>query len=342
MPPRFRVGLTHDFLKPDGTLGFGDIGLSLLDAAPDVEYEFLPSCGDEIPPGLANDYDALLVLAPRVTEETVAQTERLLVVARFGVGYDNVDVDACTRCDVALTITPDGVRRPVATAAITLLLALAHKILIKDRLTRAGRWDEKMDYMGTGVTGKTLGIIGLGNIGREIIGLAAPFDLQLIAFDPYLAASDAPVELVDLDELLSRADFVCVTCALTPETHHLLDARRLGLMRQTAYLINVARGPIVDGRALAEALRSNAIAGAGLDVFETEPVDPNDPLLELENVIVSPHALCWTDELFRGNGEAACRSILELAGGRVPRDVVNREVLDRESFRAKLARYGAE
>ena len=287
-------------------------------------------------------YDALLVLAPRVTAASLEGADRLAVLARFGVGYDSVDVPACTARDVLLTITPDGVRRPVAAAVLTLLLALTHKLLVKDRLTRAGRWAEKLDHMGQGVTGRTLGIIGLGNIGRDVIVLARPFGMRFLAFDPYLTpeqAAAAGAELVDLETLLRRSDYVSVNCALTPETRHLLDAERLALMQPTAYLINTARGPIVDQRALYEALSNGRLAGAGLDVFEQDPVDPGDPILTLDNVIVAPHAICWTDECFLGIGRSACESILDVAAGRVPRHVVNREVLDSPTLRAKLRRY---
>jgi phosphoglycerate dehydrogenase-like enzyme len=140
----FRVGLTRDFLKPDGTIGFGDIGLDLFVAA-GVAWEFLPTLDPEIPPEHARDYDGLLVLAPKVGPWSVQGAHRLKIVARFGVGYHNVDVAACSEAGVLLTITPEGVRRPVAAAAMTLLLALSHKLLIKDRLTRSGRWAEKSD-----------------------------------------------------------------------------------------------------------------------------------------------------------------------------------------------------
>jgi phosphoglycerate dehydrogenase-like enzyme len=166
--------------------------------------------------------------------------------------------------------------------------------------------------------------------------------MRFLAFDPYLTpeqAAAAGAELVDLDALLRRSDYVSVNCALTPETRHLLDAERLALMKPTAYLINTARGPIVDQRALYEALSDGRLAGAGLDVFEQDPVDPGDPILALDSVIVAPHAICWTDECFLGIGRSACESILDVAAGRVPRHVVNREVLDRPTLRAKLRRY---
>jgi phosphoglycerate dehydrogenase-like enzyme len=325
----FRVGVTRDFLLPDGTLGFGDIGLDLF-AGTGVSWEFLPTADAEVLPEHARDYDGLLVLAPKVGARTLDGVGRLQVVARFGVGYDSVDVPACTRAGVLLTITPEGVRRPVAAAAMTFLLALSHKLLIKDRLTRTGRWAEKLQHTGQGTTGRTLGIIGLGNIGRELATLARPFGLRLLAHDPWVspgAAAEAGVTLVPLDDLLRQADYVCVCCALTPETHHLLNAERLALMKKTAYLINVARGPIVDQAALYEALRDGRLQGAGLDVFEHEPVAPDDPILGLDNVILAPHALCWTDECFNLIGRGAVTSLLDVARGTVPRDVVNRDAL---------------
>lgn len=344
MTSPFRVGLTSDFLKPDGTLGFGDIGLDLLASAPWIQTEFLPDLGPELPPSVASEFDALIVLAPRVTAATLAGGNRLALVARFGVGYDNIDVPACTQSDVLLTITPSGVRRPVATSALALLLALSHRLLIKDQLTRQGRWNEKMSHMGVGLTGRTLGLIGLGNIGREILRLAAPLEMRHVAHDPFLApdaAKAAGAELLSLDDLLAQADFVCVTCNLTPETLHLLDARRLGLLKPSAFLINVARGPIIDQQALTRVLQERRIAGAALDVFEQEPIDPADPLLTLDNVIVTPHAICWTDEIFRGNGRAACQSVLDVSAGRMPRDVVNRDVMRHEGLQKKLARFAA-
>ena len=341
----FRLGVTRDFLAPDGSLGFGDIGLGQLAEQPRIEWEFLAAHHAELPRDVADAYDALLVLAPKVTAATVDGCRRLGLVARFGVGYDNVDVPACTRHGVMLTITPDGVRRPVASSVLAFLLALAHKLPLKDRLTREGRWAEKLDHMGLGLTGKTLGLIGLGNIGREVFRLAGPLEMRHVGHDPNVSreqAAAAGVEWLPLEELLSVADFVVICCALCPETHHLLNEPLLQLMKPTAYLINVARGPIVDQAALTRVLQERKIAGAALDVFEQEPIDPRDPLLVLDNVILAPHAICWTDECFLGNGRSACQSVLDYAAGRVPRQVVNREVLERPALREKLARRGRE
>lgn len=343
--PPFRVGLTRDFLNSDGSLGFGEIGLDLLDRADGVEWEFLLKSSQELTAEQVHGYDALIVLGPRVTAQTFAGVERLSLVARFGVGYDNVDVDACTQSGVALTITPEGVRRPVATSVLTLLLALSHKLLVKDRLTREGRWSERLDHMGSGLTNRTLGIIGLGNIGREVFHLTAPLSMRHLATDPRVNAqgiADQSVKLVDLETLLRESDFVVVCCALSEQTQHLINAERLSWMKPTAYLINVARGPIVDQRALTAALVERSIAGAGLDVFEQEPIACDDPLLKLDNVILTPHALCWTDECFLGNGTSAIGSILDVAAGRAPQHVVNTQVLDLPLFQTKLRRYAGE
>lgn len=327
----FRIGLTSDFLKPDGSLGFGEIGLELLDRAAGVEWEFMPASSAELTRDQIAPYDGLLVLAPRVTSATLENNDRLAIVARFGVGYDNIDVPACTRHGVILTITPDGVRRPVAVSALTFLLALSHKLLVKDQLTRSGRWGDKLAHMGMGVTGRTLGIIGFGNIGRELSAIAEPLGMRHLAFDPHLAppqVGSAHVQLTTLETLLRDSDYVCICCALSDETRHLINAERIQMMKPTAYIINVARGPIIDQKALTLALEERRIAGAGLDVFEQEPIDPADPLLRLDNVILAPHAICWTDECFLNNGRSACQSLLDVAGGKVPAQVVNREALN--------------
>lgn len=336
----FRVGLTKDFLRPDGGQAFPDIDTSALDGA-GVAWACLGqgNAGEELAADTLADLDAVLVLGPVVSKASLQQADSLAVVARLGVGYDSVDVPALTDRGIALTITPDGVRRPVASAALAFLLALAHKLPLKDRLTRSGRWAEKPDHMGLGLRGRTLGLIGLGSIGQEICRLLAPHEMNVVAHDPYASSGVADglgVSLRSLPDLLSCADFVLVCCALTDETHHLISVDQLAQMKTSAYLINVARGPIVDQAALTGALQSQVIAGAALDVFEQEPIADDDPLLGLDNVIVAPHALSWTDESFRMMGESSFRGILEVSRGRAPDNVVNREVLDSPLFQQRL------
>lgn len=340
----FRVGITRDFVKPDGTFSFDNMGLNLLNNAIGVAFELLPEDAQTLRPDHVQDYDGLLLLGRRVTADTFHGVSRLAIVARFGVGYDTVDVEACTRNGVMLTITPDGVRRPLASSIMAFILALSHKLLIKDRLTRSGRWTERIDAMGMGLTGRALGVVGLGNVGREVFALAQPFGMRHLAYDPYVRTAEAAgagVELTSLETLLQTADFVCICCALTPETRHLINAERLALMKKSAYIINAARGPIIDQDALTDALRTRRIRGAGLDVFEEEPIDKNHPILTLDNVIVTPHSICWTDECFQSMGRDACQSILDVTKGRIPRSVVNREVLDHPRLQEKLRRYAA-
>src|SRR5680860_1019621 len=225
---------------------------------------------------------------------------------------------------------------------MTFMLELAHRVLEKDRITRAGAWDTKLDYMGYQVTGKTLGTIGLGNIAKDLFHLAGPWDMRRIAFDPYVSedqAAAAEVELVDLETVLRESDFLVVLCNLTDETRHLINQERLTMMKPGAFLISIARGPIVDEQALYEALSSKTIRGAALDVYEEEPPDPDNPLFRLDNVIVAPHALCWTDETALGNGMGVLDAILDVREGRVPEYVVNREVIDSPKFQQKLAGY---
>ncbi len=343
MGESFRVALSGDFRKADGTPVYPDFDLGLLLGAPGVEVAYL-STANPVRAAELEGFDALILLISRLAPESLPKSGRLAVVARFGVGYDTVDVPACTANDVALVITPDGVRRPVAVAILTFMLALTGKIMVKDRLTRLGApgFAARGDHMGVGLVGKVLGSLGIGNIGAELFRMARPFDMRYIVHDPFAdpkLAAELGIELVGLDDLFTRADILTVNCPLTSATHHIVNANRLAMMKPTAYLINTARGPIVDQKALTAALQNRTIAGAGLDVFEAEPTDPADPLFALDNVIVTPHSLCWTDQCFAGNGAADVRAVLDVQRGLVPRGVVNRAVLDQPGFRGKLEVY---
>jgi D-3-phosphoglycerate dehydrogenase len=345
MTAPFRVAISGDFKKPDGSPSYPDFDLEPLRNAPQVEIEFLESAnpirGEQL-----EDFDALIVLSHRFAVESVPKSDRLAVVARFGVGYDTIDVDACTAAGIALVITPDGVRRPVAVSILTLMLALTGKLFVKDRLTRAAAegWPKRSDHMGVGLVGRTLGSLGIGNIGAELYRIVKPLDMKFIAHDPYAdkaVAAELGIELVSIEDLFRRSDVLSVSCPLTPETHHIVSAELIALMKPTAYLINTSRGPVVDQKALTAALQENRIAGAGLDVLEAEPADPDDPILGLDNVILGPHALCWTDQCFAGIGAADVRAVLDVQHGRVPRGVVNRAVLDTPRFKARLADFAA-
>ena len=335
----FTVGITRDTLRADGTSIFDKRALQIFDDAK-LSWEFIPDNVKELTAAHGAQYDALCVLNPKVPAAVVSGPDRRVkIVARMGVGYDSVDVKACTENGVVLTNTPDGVRRPVATSILALMLALSHKLATKDALTRTGRWSETTNHMGVGLTGRTVGSIGVGNIGGELFRLLAPLEMQHLAYDPYAKAEDAAtlrVRLADKETVFRESDFVCVNTPLTPETRGFIGARELSLMKPTAYFINTARGPIGDEKALYAALSEKRIAGAALDVFEVEPVSRDNPLLELESVIVTPHSICWTDEFFRNNAESAFRSVAAVAAGRTPTYVVNRDVLQHPQLRSRL------
>jgi D-3-phosphoglycerate dehydrogenase len=269
---RFRVGLSRDILKADGEPSFGRGPLALLDAQANIAWEWIPESLDEITPDIMARYDGVYVNSPRVTAASVARADlRTKIVSRHGVGYDSVDVPALARRGVIVTNTPVAVRRPVAVAALTFILALAGRLVVKDRLTRGNRWHERTSHMGLGLTTRTLGVIGAGGIGRELLALARPFGWRMVAADPFVDAAvvaSLGADKVSLDELLAQSDFVVATVLLNDQTRHLMNAARFAQMKRSAYFVNLSRGPICDESALIDALRGGVIAGAGLDVFE--------------------------------------------------------------------------
>jgi phosphoglycerate dehydrogenase-like enzyme len=353
----FRLALTGDFLDEHGASAYGEAGLDLLQGSPRIRYHFLtdqaPRPGDrtywerfyslEVRPEHIAGLDGLVVLRPHVTPATFARgAGDLVVIGRSGAGYDKIDVAACTANEVALFTAPLALNHPTASAALLLLLALAKRLPQQERITRAGRWDLQAQTMGGELQGRTLGIIGLGNSGRELVRLAAPFAMRILAYSPHADPAQAQaldVRLAPLDEVLCEADIVSLHCRLTPETRHLLGAAELARMKPGAYLVNVARGALVDQVALVAALRERRLAGAGLDVFEVEPLPPDDPLLGLDNVIVTPHWLASTADVWAATGRAMAEGMLRAARGQIPDNVVNTEVLERPGFRAKLARF---
>jgi D-3-phosphoglycerate dehydrogenase len=336
------VALSGDFLKADGSPAYPDVDLSPLISHPGVAIDYV-AFGSEVSAAALKGYDALILLGSYFKVASIPEDKRLAIVARFGVGYDTVEVGACTTAGIALTITPAGVRRPVAVAILTLLLALAGRLMDKDRLTREGAegFERRHAHMGVGLIGRTLASIGIGNVGAEMFRIAKPLNMRFIAHDPYAdraIAAELGVELVDLMTVFKEGDFVTVNCPLSPATVHLVNAERLVLMKPTAFLINTARGPIVDQAALVETLQARRIAGAGLDVQEWEPPDLKDPLLRLDNVILAPHALCWTDQCFAGIGASTVRSVLDVLNSRVPEGLVNKTVLDSPLWQERTAR----
>lgn len=317
----YRVAVTKGYADADGNTIFGDIGLDRLSAA-GLEWSVLSEPMSPLRAQALEGFDAVIVLGPeQVTADSIPADGRLKHVARFGAGFDAVDVRALAARGVILTNTPEAVRRPMAHTALTLLLGLAHNLLIKDRLVREGRWSERSAHRGRGLEGATVGVIGFGGIGQETARLVQALGVRVVAYNRSDRSEEAArigVEMLPLDDVCRVSDFVIVTVAANPDTRHLIDERRLGLIGEGGWLINIARGSVVDEDALVRRLRSGALAGAGLDVFEQEPLPADHPLTGLDNVILAPHSLCWTDGFTRAVSTSVMDAVIDVATGRRP------------------------
>ena len=346
MAGRFRVALSGDFQKPDGSPDLSRFRPRARCATSRTSSSCILDNANPLRAEQLEDFDALILLAHRFDAASIHPGGRLAVVARFGVGYDTVDVAACTKAGIALVITPDGVRRPVAVSIIALMLALTGKLMVKDRLTREGAagFARRGDHMGVGLVGRTLGSLGIGNIGAEMFRMAKPFDMTFIAHDPFAdpaVARELGIELVGLDELFRRADVLSVSCPLTPETRHIVNAERLALMKPTAYLINTARGPIVDQKALTRVLPTSASPAPGSTCSSRSRPRPTIRFWRSTTSSSRRTRCAGPTSASPASGRPTCAAVLEVKHGRVPRGVVNREVLDSAGWRARLARFGA-
>jgi phosphoglycerate dehydrogenase-like enzyme len=353
----FRVALTGDFLDDSGAVAYGDIGLNHLASHSALRWQFItdlaPRRGDlsywsglyslEVRPDHIQDIDGLVVLRPWVKHTTFAGgAPDLVVIGRSGAGFDKIDLAACTEHGVAVFNAPLALNHSTASSALLFMLALAKQLPQQDRVVRQGRWDLQPAVMGNEIQGRTLGIIGLGHSGRELARLVAPFEMQVLAYSPHAdpaAARALGTRLTPLDEVLRESDFVSLHCRLTNDTRRMIRAPQLALMKSTAYFINVGRGELVDQDDLVTALRDRRIAGAGLDVFQIEPLPPDDALIQLDNVILTPHWSASTADVWRATGLAMADGMIKTARGDVPDNIVNPEVLVRPAFREKLARF---
>jgi phosphoglycerate dehydrogenase-like enzyme len=343
MGRKVRIAFTRDFFDKDGNFILPGPGLKFLDEMPNVEHEVFPESLPEITPEQIQGFDMVISRTlPRWTPRSFIGNDQLLSVHRNGVGYDRIDVPALTDAGVMLCITPDAVRRPVAVTIMTFILALSTRLITKHQLAREGQWGEVAKHHGYGLIGKTLGSIGVGNIGHELFRLAKPFDMKHIAYDPYLtpdALADADVKLVDIDTVLAESDYMSISCPLNDSTRHLIGEKELRKMKKTAFLINTARGPIIDEAGLIRALREGWIRGAAIDVFEQEPTPPDNPLLKLDNVIVTAHAMAFTEEFLTSVWEQIFGQISQIIQGKMPNGVVNREVWNKPEFQSRLKRF---
>jgi D-3-phosphoglycerate dehydrogenase len=329
---KFTVGVSAALFGADNKPCFDEQLLAQVRDHVEIELVVMPEGKTHLDAGDAAHFDAVYLMLERVDAPSIDTSDRkLTLIARHGVGFDTIDIMGMTELGVMVTNTPVAVRRPVATMALTLMLAASHRLIEKHHLTRAGRWAENADFMGTGLTGQKLGILGAGSIGSEILRLVAPFDMQLMACDPHVDTAHLAAlntKKVEAREMFSEADFLIIAAALSAETRHFVDAQKLGWMKPDATLINVARGPVIHEPDLIAALQQKRIKAAALDVFETEPVEDDNPLLKMENVITTSHSLCWTDECFDNIARDGLGSILSFVAGKTPKYVVNKEVLN--------------
>jgi phosphoglycerate dehydrogenase-like enzyme len=353
----FELLLSGDFLDADGQT-FGDLALDLLAGPPPIRHAFIesqrPKSGDasyqdrlynmQIEPDDVAAADAIVICRPWVKPTAFAKgASRLVCIGRAGIGYDKIDLAACTAHDVIVFNSPYGLTHSTASAALIFMLTLARKFNFQQELVRTHRWDRQKEAIGLDLAGCTLGIAGLGKTGMELARLCAPFQMRIIAFSPHADPAEAAqrgVTLVDnLDDVLHESDFFSLHGRLTPQTHGMIGAREFALMKPTAYFINVARGEMIDEKALIAALREHRIAGAGLDVFEHEPLPSSNELLALDNVILTPHWLCSTQQALRKTMADALGGILRIARGQLPENILNPSVVNQPGFLKKLQRF---
>ncbi len=286
------------------------------------------SGGDYLP--YVGDVDAIVAGTGLVTREVFEHAPKLKIVARDGVGYDNVDVAAASEHGVWVTIAPaDELFSTVADHAMALMLCVARKVCVADRSLRSGSWDV---LMGAVLEGKTLGILGLGRIGYKIAMRGKGFNMKIIYYDAVRkedVEGELGIEFRSFDKLLEESDYLVISVPLTAQTKGMVSERELRKMKKSAYLINIARGPIVDHQALVKALREGWIAGAGLDVFYEEPLPPDDPILTLDNVVLTPHIAGQSEESLEARSKVIAEEILRVFRGEEPKYAVNRVVRDK-------------
>lgn len=296
---------------------FSHMGAELILAQLREEDELIRVCKDA--DGLINQY-ALL------TRKVLEQLPKCKVIARYGVGVDSVDLKAATDLGIVVANVPDYCIEEVASHTVALLLTLVRKIAFFDRKVKSNQWDFRQGIPIGRIRGKTLGLIGSGKIGLAVAKMISPFGVRVVAYDPYLKQVPEGVQLKDFEAVLRESDFISIHCPLNDSTRHLIGEKEFKQMDKKPFLINTSRGPIINEKALIEALQTGRLAGAGLDVLEKEPPDPNHPLLAMDNVVLSPHVGFYSEESIRELKRRTAENVSAVLMGRWPRSVVNHEV----------------
>ncbi len=281
------------------------------------------------------DKQALVsLLTDPIDEEVMEAAPGLRIIAQYAVGFDNIDLEAATRKGIYVTNTPGVLTETTADFAVALLFSIARRVVEADKYVRSGKWRvgwHPLMFLGRDVHGKTIGIVGLGRIGSAVARrMKRGFNMRVLYYDVmrrHDLEKELGVEYVDLETLLKESDFVSLHTPLTKDTYHLVGERELRMMKPTAYLINTSRGKVVDQKALYKALKEKWIAGAALDVFEEEPLPPDDPLLTLENVILTPHIASASFDTRSKMAEIVAENLITFKNGKVPPTLVNKDVV---------------
>ena len=296
---------------------FGQIGAELILAQVQKEEDLIRTCKEA--DGLLNQY-ALL------TRKVLENLPKCKVISRYGVGVDSVDLKAATDLGMIVANVPDYCVDEVANQTLSMILTLIRKTAFFDQKVKSGQWDFHLGIPIHRTQGKTLGLIGCGKIGIEVAKRISSFGVKVIAFDPYIEKVHDGIELKDLDTVLKESDFISIHCPLNDSTRHLIGDREFKKMEKKPILINTSRGPIIDEKILIQALREGLISGAGLDVLEKEPPDSENPLLKMENVILSPHIGFYSEESIRELKRKTAKNVSDVLLGKWPSSVVNRDV----------------
>ena len=297
----------------------------------EVEWEcILETCRtEEDVIAVASDADGIINQYAPFTRKVIKSLNRCKIIARYGVGVDNIDVEAATEHHIIVANVPDYCVDEVSTHAMSLILACARGITFLDRKIRDKKWDFSLAKPLFRTQGKTLGLFGLGRIARMVAQKALGFGFKVIAFDPYISEANSKIEMVALKRLLSDSDFLSIHVPLTVKTKHSLGENELKVMKKTAYLINTSRGPIINEKDLYIALKEKWIAGAALDVMEKEPPDWKNPLLKLDNIIITPHISFYSEESYVELKTKVAESVRSVLKGELPRAIVNHQVVNK-------------
>jgi D-3-phosphoglycerate dehydrogenase / 2-oxoglutarate reductase len=324
----FKVVIT-DFGDPDHSLEAGVLRQSGLD----IDLVRMQTRDPEILIPCVADADALIVQWASINRKVIEAMTRCKLISRYGIGVDMVDLQAAGEHGIPVANVPDFCIEEVSDSTIAYILNLNRRITFLDRYVRSGGWGSPRPlpiWPPQRLSGQTVGFVGLGNIGRAAAKKAGLLGLETIGYDPYVQPAlleGLNLEMVSLTELLRRSDYVSLHCPLVEETRGLVGAEQLALMKPTAFLINMARGPVVVQTAVYEALVNRTIAGAALDVLDPEPPDPADPLLQLENVIVAPHASSGSTQAVKQLRRDTAQNVVDALSGKLPRSIVNKKAL---------------